>query len=147
MRYFLILGSFLFILSIKGQSVTDFKKKSSTNSVSRTAMLDLMRTSVKKEINQDVVFVVNHFLVSGNYAWLEATAQSKISGKELRMPDDGYDCCGVQALFVKREALVKAEKLFNLTITSYIELHEVDAEIKELEKTKKMLNTNTKTKI
>lgn len=101
MRFFLILGSFLFILSIKGQSVLDFKKKSSTNSVSRTAMLDLLRTSVKKEINQDVVFVVNHFLVSGNYAWLEATAQSKISGKELRMPEDGYDCCGVQALFIK----------------------------------------------
>jgi dynein heavy chain len=37
-------------------------------------------------------------------------------------------------LFIKREALVKAEKLFNLTITSYNELHEVDAEIKELEK-------------
>lgn len=40
----------------------------------------------------------------------------------------------LQGLFVKREALVKAEKLFNLTITSYNELHEVDAEIKELDK-------------
>ena len=40
----------------------------------------------------------------------------------------------LETLFLKREALVKAEKLFNLTITSYNELHEVASETKELEK-------------
>ena len=40
----------------------------------------------------------------------------------------------LESLFLKREALVKAEKLFNLTITSYNELHEVASETKELEK-------------
>ncbi len=89
------------IFSVNAQSVLDFKKKTSTNATSRTAMLDLLRAEVKKEINQDVVFVVNHFLVSGNYAWLEATAQSKTSGKQLIMPGDDFDCCHAQALFVK----------------------------------------------
>lgn len=90
--------------SLKAQTVLDFKKKSNTNAAPRTAMLNLLRAEVKKEINQDVVFVVNHFLVSGNYAWLEAEAQPKNGGKLIFPKDyqDGaYDCCQVQSLFVK----------------------------------------------
>ncbi|MBM3430713.1 MAG: hypothetical protein FJX99_07010 [Bacteroidetes bacterium] len=90
--------------SLKAQTVLDFKKKSNANAAPRTAMLNLLRTEVKKEINQDVVFIVNHFLVSGNYAWLEAKAQPKNGGK-LIFPKDYragfYDCCHVQSLFVK----------------------------------------------
>ena len=40
----------------------------------------------------------------------------------------------VAKFFVTREALVRAEKLFNLTISSYAELYEVDNDIKELDK-------------
>lgn len=97
------LSVFVFLVlafSANAQTVFDYKKKSSANATPRTAMLNLLRAEVKKEINQDVVFVVNHFLVSGNYAWLEASAQSK-NGNELKMPGDDYDCCNVQSLFVK----------------------------------------------
>ena len=60
----------------------DFKTKSSTNSVERTQMLDLMRERVYDHVKQDVVFVVNHFKVMNNYAFFEATAQRK-DGKEM----------------------------------------------------------------
>jgi hypothetical protein len=50
-------------------------------------MLDLLRNSIKNDIEQDVIFVVNHFLVAGNYAWMEGTVQRK-DGKTLRFPDD-----------------------------------------------------------
>jgi hypothetical protein len=63
-------------------------------------MLDLLRTEIKNNIEQDVIFVVNHFLVYGNYAWMEGTVQRK-DGKSLSFPDDVYDCCHAEALFKK----------------------------------------------
>jgi hypothetical protein len=63
-------------------------------------MLDLLRNEIKNDIEQDVIFVVNHFMVSGTYAWMEGSVQRK-DGKELIFPDDTYDCCHVEALFNK----------------------------------------------
>jgi len=100
MKTLSVLVFLVLAFSANAQTVFDYKKKSSANATPRTAMLNLLRAEVKKEINQDVVFVVNHFLVSGNYAWLEASAQSK-NGNELKMPGDDYDSCNVQSLLVK----------------------------------------------
>jgi hypothetical protein len=83
-----------------GQALRDFKKKTETNAKERTFMLDLLRTDIKNNLEQDVIFVVNHFKVYGNYAWMEGTVQRK-DGKELKFPDEAYDCCHVEALFKK----------------------------------------------
>ena len=82
------------------QSLRDFKTKSTANSAERTQMLDLMRERVYDHVQQDVVFVVNHFKVMNDYAFFEGTAQRK-DGKVLRMPEDYGDCCGCGALFKK----------------------------------------------
>ena len=82
------------------QTLRDFKKKTETNAKERTAMLDLLRSDIKNDLEQDVIFVVNHFKVYGNYAWMEGSVQRK-DGKELKFPHDAYDCCHVEALFKK----------------------------------------------
>ncbi|NBV09591.1 MAG: hypothetical protein EBR91_04165 [Flavobacteriia bacterium] len=82
------------------QTLRDFKKKTETNAKERTAMLDLLRMDIKNSLEQDVVFVVNHFKVYGSYGWMEGTVQRK-DGKALVFPDEGYDCCHVEALFKK----------------------------------------------
>ena len=82
------------------QTLRDFKKKTETNAKERTAMLDLLRTDIKNDLEQDVIFVVNHFKAYGNYAWMEGTVQRK-DGKDLKFPDEAYDCCHVEALFKK----------------------------------------------
>jgi len=71
-------------------------------------MLDTLRQRVYKEINQDVVFVVDHFKVSkgnrnGDYAWFSGSAQRK-DGKVIVFPEVEweYDCCHVGALFIKK---------------------------------------------
>jgi hypothetical protein len=82
------------------QTLRDFKKKTEANSKERTTMLDLLRGDIKNNLEQDVIFVVNHFKTSGNYAWMEGTVQRK-DGKEIVFDEDGYDCCSVEALFKK----------------------------------------------
>ena len=82
------------------QTLRDFKKKTEENTKERTAMLDLLRADIKNYLEQDVVFVVNHFKVQGTYAWMEGTVQRK-DGKEIIFTEDGYDCCHVEALFKK----------------------------------------------
>jgi hypothetical protein len=83
-----------------GQTLRDFQKKNEANTKERTAMLDLLRNDIKNNLEQDVVFVVNHFKVYGNYAWMEGSVQRK-DGKAIRFPDPAYDCCHVEALFKK----------------------------------------------
>lgn len=83
-----------------GQTLRDFKKKTDQNTKERTAMLDLLRIDIKNDLEQDVIFVVNHFNVYGIYAWMEGSVQRK-DGKELKFPHDAYDCCHVEALFKK----------------------------------------------
>jgi hypothetical protein len=102
MRIFIFL-LFTTLLSIQlsfSQTLRDFKKKTEENTKERTAMLDLLRTDIKNDLEQDVIFVVNHFKVYGTYAWMEGTVQRK-DGKELKFPDEAYDCCHVEALFKK----------------------------------------------
>ena len=82
------------------QSLRDFKTKSTANSAERTQMLDLMRERVYDRVQQDVVFVVDHFKVMNDYAFFEGKAQRK-DGKVLRMPEDYGDCCYCGALFKK----------------------------------------------
>lgn len=102
MRIFIFL-LFTTLLSVQlgyGQTLRDFKKKTEENTKERTAMLDLLRSDIKNYLEQDVVFVVNHFKVYGTYAWMEGTVQRK-DGKEIIFTEDGYDCCHVEALFKK----------------------------------------------
>ena len=90
----------LFNLSVLAQPVLDFKTKNERNVNERTQMLDLLRKEVRKEYGQEVVFVVNHFKVCGNYAYLESVAQRK-DGKNLVISSPAADCCNAGALFVK----------------------------------------------
>ncbi len=102
MRIFIfLLFTTLFSIQLSfSQTLRDFKKKTEENTKERTAMLDLLRTDIKNDLEQDVIFVVNHFKVYGTYAWMEGTVQRK-DGKELKFPDEAYDCCHVEALFKK----------------------------------------------
>jgi hypothetical protein len=102
MRFFIfLLFTALFSTQFSfSQTLRDFKKKTEENTKERTAMLDLLRTDIKNDLEQDVIFVVNHFKVYGTYAWMEGTVQRK-DGKELKFPDEAYDCCHVEALFKK----------------------------------------------
>jgi len=102
MRIFIFL-LFTTVFSIQfsfSQTLRDFKKKTEENTKERTAMLDLLRSDIKNYLEQDVVFVVNHFKVYGSYAWMEGTVQRK-DGKEIVFTEDAYDCCHVEALFKK----------------------------------------------
>jgi hypothetical protein len=97
--FILLAGGF----TLNAQQVRDFKKKDDRNAAERTAMLDLLREEVWKEINQEVVFVVNHLKVSGKYAWMEGTVFGK-GGTPVELPEeeyDGccYDCCHIESLF------------------------------------------------
>ena len=83
--FFILL--FIFQVPIMAQTIRDFKVKNNANVTERTKMLYLLRNEIKNDIEQDVVFVVNHFLVSGNYAWMEGTVQRK-DGKTLKFPSD-----------------------------------------------------------
>jgi hypothetical protein len=91
---------FLTSQTLFGQTLRNFKTKNSENTTERTYMLDLLRAEVRASINQEVVFVVNHFMVSGNYAWMEGDVQRK-DGTRPRMPHDAMDCCHVEALYKK----------------------------------------------
>lgn len=82
------------------QTLRDFKKKTEANAKERTQMLDLLRNSIKNYIEQDVVFVVDHFKVFGSYGWMEGEVQRK-DGRELLLDGDAFACCQVEALFKK----------------------------------------------
>ena len=65
MRIFIFL-LFTALFSIQfsfSQTLRDFKKKTEENTKERTAMLDLLRSDIKNYLEQDVLFVVNHFKV------------------------------------------------------------------------------------
>ncbi|MFN5318926.1 MAG: hypothetical protein ACK5CY_08795 [Bacteroidia bacterium] len=95
----------LFMCSMmSAQPVLDFKTKNENNVQERTQMLDLLRNEVRLAFKQEVVFVVEHFKVCGNYAYLEAVAQRK-DGKKLVMDTPGADCCRAGALFVKNSGI------------------------------------------
>lgn len=87
-------------ISLQAQTkVLDFKVKNSTNTAERTIMLDLLRNQMKTDYKIEFKYVVDHFKVSGNFAWLRATAQRK-DGKTLVLGDED-DCCHVECLYKK----------------------------------------------
>lgn len=97
---FLVFSMVIACMSMQAQ-VQDFKTKNSSNQAQRTQMLDLLRGEIKKSVRQEVVFVVDHFKVSGEYAWFEGTVQRK-DGGQITFPDEDYECCKATCLFVKR---------------------------------------------
>ena len=66
----ILLLFFIMNESLTAQSLRNFKTKNESNTIERTYMLDLLRAEVRDEISQKVVIVVNHFIVSGVYAWI-----------------------------------------------------------------------------
>ena len=70
MKHLTLLLFLLFVgVAVQAQKIADFKVKNSTNTVERTAMLDLLRAKMKaEEGGVDFKYVVNHFKVSGNFA-------------------------------------------------------------------------------
>tara|TARA_R110000850_G_scaffold156101_1_gene280348 strand:- start:514 stop:951 length:438 start_codon:yes stop_codon:yes gene_type:complete len=46
----------------------------------RTAILDAVRFPLQAAVNQNVIFVVEHMKVEGNWAFLKATPQTKAGG-------------------------------------------------------------------
>jgi hypothetical protein len=99
-RILLTISMALFIHASFSQIIYDYKTKNVTNAKDRTMMLDIFRAKLYNDYKQEFVFVVNHFKVGNNYAWLIAEVQRK-DGKKIQMPDDFWDCCHVEALFKK----------------------------------------------
>ena len=91
----------LFTSLLLGQSVRDFKTKTTENEKERTEILNLARKDIYAQFDQEVVFVVNHLKVCGNYAWFEGTVQRK-DGSPMEFPDEAYDCCHAEGLFLRK---------------------------------------------
>ena len=83
----------------QAQRISDYKVKNNSNLADRTKMLDILRAKLYEGYRQEFVFVVNHFKVGNNYAWLMGDATRK-DGKSIRLGSD-EDCCHVEALFKK----------------------------------------------
>ena len=103
MRKLLLIFCLVFCNQIThAQAVQDLKVKNASNDKDRTMMLDLLRADLYKMVKQELIFVVKHFKMAGNYAWFEGDAQRK-DGKEIQYPDDElpHDCCYATSLFKK----------------------------------------------
>ncbi|MCX8470340.1 MAG: hypothetical protein ORN55_01045 [Chitinophagaceae bacterium] len=99
---------YIFILLIgcqqilHAQKVLDYKTKTSANQAERTLLLELLRKAMYKEFKQEFVFAVDRLNVYNGYAWLKSNASRK-DGKEIKLDAEiPYDCCHVEALFVKK---------------------------------------------
>ncbi|TGL40317.1 hypothetical protein EHQ49_09665 [Leptospira perdikensis] len=102
-RFLYTIGMILFLsMGVFAEtSVLDYKTKNKTNEKERTYLLDLLRANLSNEFKQEFIFVVEHFKVSGDFAWFRGTAKRK-DGKEISLSEDiPYDCCHVEALFKK----------------------------------------------
>lgn len=83
------------------QNVFDLKQKTKANEKERTYLLDSLRSKMLKEFNQEFIYIVDHFKLSGDYVWFKGQAKRK-DGKEISLPEDEpYDCCHVEVLFSK----------------------------------------------
>jgi hypothetical protein len=99
---------YIFILLIgcqqilHAQKVLDYKTKTSANQAERALLLELLRKAMYKEFKQEFVFAVDRLNVYNGYAWLKSNA-SRRDGKEIKLDAEiPYDCCHVEALFVKK---------------------------------------------
>ena len=69
----------LSIHTAHSQTVQNFKVKNASNAKDRTMMLDILRADLYQNVKQELVFVVDHFKVAGNYVWNnENTIDSEI---------------------------------------------------------------------
>ncbi len=100
---YLIILLLLFNLKANSQKLTvlDYKIKTAANAKERTEMLDALRTHLYKDLKITLEFYVDHLKVANNYAWFQGSADRK-DGRDLKFPDDSYDCCHVEALFQKQ---------------------------------------------
>ena len=116
----ILLLFFIMNQSLTAQNLRNFKTKNEANTTERTYMLDLLRAEVREEISQKVVIVVNHFIVSGVYAWIEGSAQLK-DGSKPKMPYTGMDCCQVDALYkrVNGKWVLKESGAFSTDVWYY----------------------------
>lgn len=113
----------LFFFSAYTQPILDYKVKTTANAAERTKILDIYRASLFSQLKQEVVFVVKHFKVSNNYAWLMADLQRK-DGKKIRITESGPEfyyelhCCHAEALFKKSGSkwLIVEENTFSTDI-------------------------------
>ncbi|EMY71045.1 hypothetical protein [Leptospira vanthielii] len=100
---FYVIGMVLFLsLGVFAETpILDYKTKTNANEKERTYLLDLLRANLANEFKQEFIFVVEHFKVSGDYAWFRGTAKRK-DGKEISLSEEiPYDCCHLEALFKK----------------------------------------------
>ena len=108
----MILISNLFAINAYSQTMYDYKKKTPSNEVDRTKILDILRANLYQDYQQEFIFVVNTLNVSANYAWFKGNVQRKDGRaeqmrKELdatfkeKYDDFPYDCCHVEALLKK----------------------------------------------
>ena len=97
--FILLLGSQQIL---HAQKVLDYKTKTSANQAERALLLELLRKAMYKEFKQEFVFAVDRLNVYHGYAWLKSNASRK-DGKEIKLDAEiPYDCCHVEALFVKK---------------------------------------------
>ncbi len=102
---------FLFILqNAVAQKILNYKVQNTQNEKERTLMLNLVRAKLYKDYHQDFIFVVKHFKVNGNYAWLMADLKRK-DGRKVKMHDwEEGACCHVEYLFKKRGSIWKIKE-------------------------------------
>ena len=74
---FIAVASFLVSASAFAQAVHTPER----GSAERTAILDALRDPVEKELKQKIVFVAEHFNVSGNWAFIGGTPQNPDGGQ------------------------------------------------------------------
>ncbi len=98
---FFVISFILVCFSFKAQPIQDFSVKNSSNDIERKFMLDLLRTKIKSEFKQNAKFSVNHFLVSGNYAWFTGGVMRSDDQRIVFPRESFYDCCHIEALFEK----------------------------------------------
>jgi hypothetical protein len=97
---FFLSAFFLTSLMSNAQNIYDFKVKNPANEKDRTMMLDILRANLYENYKQELIFEIQHFKVSGGYAWFRGNAVRK-DGKQVRVGEYD-DCCHVEALFTKK---------------------------------------------
>lgn len=78
-QFLLFLFSFFLLPFCYSQKVIDLKVSSN---VERADILNALRTGVKKELKQDVKFVVDYLKMQGNHAFLKGKV-NRADGKEI----------------------------------------------------------------
>lgn len=104
------------------QNLYDYKLKDVSNVKDRTKILDVLRSELKKNYNQEFVFVVKKLNVSAGFAWFEGYVRRKDGQDLLLEPSEDNHVNSLlqsrngQWYIIKKEVFVKDvewEALFN----------------------------------